>query len=39
MSFESQNVPGRYIRHNGTTVNLTTTPDTVARADATFILE
>jgi hypothetical protein len=38
-SFESSNFPGQYIRHNGTYINLTTTPDTVARADATFILE
>ena len=39
VSFESQNFPGQYIRHNGTYINLTTTPDSVARADATFILE
>ncbi|MFJ6675743.1 family 43 glycosylhydrolase [Actinosynnema sp. NPDC091369] len=39
VSFESTNFPGQYIRHNGTYVNLTTTPDSVARADATFILE
>ncbi|PSL52777.1 GH43 family beta-xylosidase [Saccharothrix carnea] len=39
VSFESQNFPGQYIRHNGTNINLTTTPDSVARADATFILE
>ncbi|WP_367138176.1 family 43 glycosylhydrolase [Saccharothrix sp. HUAS TT1] len=39
VSFESQNFPGQFIRHNGTYVNLTTATDTVARADATFVLE
>ncbi|WP_447007414.1 family 43 glycosylhydrolase [Saccharothrix isguenensis] len=39
VSFESQNFPGQYLRHNGTNVNLTTASDTVARADATFVLE
>ncbi|XVV00901.1 AbfB domain-containing protein [Actinosynnema sp. CA-248983] len=38
VSFESQNFPGRYLRHNGTTGNLTTATDPVARADSTFIL-
>ncbi|MFI9812690.1 AbfB domain-containing protein [Saccharothrix variisporea] len=39
VSFESQNFPGRYLRHNLTTVNLITATDAVARADSTFILE
>jgi hypothetical protein len=39
VSFEAQNFPGQYLRHNGTNVNLTTASDTVARADATFVLD
>lgn len=39
VSFESQNLPGQYIRHSNGLLNRRTINDTAGRSAATFVLE
>ncbi|MGI5185728.1 family 43 glycosylhydrolase [Dactylosporangium sp. CA-152071] len=39
VSFESQNFPGRYVRHSGADLFVQTATDATSRADATFTLD